>query len=144
MKQIAQVLFLFINSFMTLNAQSKDAILTQQMFITKIESLFEETPKSNPCAGLEIYLILKFTKDNLSIIEKEISSCDEEHISSKLDYKWELTQDSEIIIDSNPQEIEYNFLKDLVLKIENEKVMGYKKKGNNKIKKIEFNRINVE
>lgn len=144
MKQLTLVFFLFINSLLALNAQSKDAILIHQTFISKIGSICEETPDDNPCAGLEIHLILKFTKDNLSIIEKEISSCDEENISSRLSYKWKLTQNSEIKIDTNPQEIEYHFLKDLVLKIEDEKVIGYKKQGIKKMNKFEFNRVDAK
>jgi len=118
-----------------LNAQSKGA-LVGQAFSCSIGYMCEETPDNNPCAGLEIYLILNFSEETVSIIEKEISSCGVEHINSQLRYKWELTQDSEIKIDTNLKEIEYHFIKNLVLKIENGTVIGNKNRETFKFKKI--------
>lgn len=137
-----QIIFLiFITSFLVLNSQNKSHVLINKTFTAKIGYVCEETHEPNPCAGLEVYLILNFTKENISIIEKEISSCGSEYITYKLDYKWELIQGSEIKIYSTPKEIEYKFLKDFVLNIESEKVIGYKKWGNKKIDRIEFEEI---
>ncbi|WP_109435326.1 MULTISPECIES: hypothetical protein [Aquimarina] len=129
---------ILISSFLGLNAQNEYDILINQTFISNIGSVCEETPEPDPCAGLEVYLILKFTKENISIVEKEISSCGSEYITSKLDYHWELIQNSEIKVHSIPKEIEYKFLKDLVLKIEDGKIIGYKKLWNKKTSRIEF------
>lgn len=105
-----QILFLlFINSFLGLNAQSDNDMLINQTFISMIGSVCEETPDDNPCAGLEIFLILNFNEDNVSVIEKEVSSCGIDNIISTLDYKWKLTENYEIKIHNDPKEIEYDF-----------------------------------
>lgn len=133
-----QILFLIcIHSYLASQAQNKDDhILINQTFTATIGYVCEETPEPNPCAGLEIYLVLSFTKEEVSIIEKEVSSCDVEDITSKLNYKWELIQDSEIKIYSNPKEIEYNFLEGLRIKIEDNNIIGYKKTDRIEFKKM--------
>ncbi|KAF9657917.1 hypothetical protein ABHQ57_08840 [Tenacibaculum sp. ZH5_bin.1] len=133
------ILFLlFINLFMNVNAQNKTDILTNKEYVSNIGYGCEETPEPNPCAGVKMYLILNFSKEQVLITEKNISSCGSEYITSKLKYKWELTQDSIIKIYSKPEEIEYKFLKDLVLKIENDKMIGNKKYSNSKIENFIF------
>ncbi|PKV51390.1 hypothetical protein ATE84_3475 [Aquimarina sp. MAR_2010_214] len=140
-----QILFLlFINLFLGLNAQSNNDILINQTFISMIGSVCEETPDDNPCAGLEIFLILNFSKNNVSILEKEVSSCGVENINYTLDYKWELIQNHEIKIYNNPKEIAYDFLKNLVIKVENKKVIGYTKRGDKKTDKFEFKKIDIK
>ena len=140
-----QILFLLlINSFLGLNAQSNNDMLINQTFISMIGSVCEETPDDNPCVGLEIFLVLNFKEDNVSIIEKEVSSCGIENITSMLDYKWKLIQNHEIKIDNDPKEIEYDFLKNLVIKVEQGKVTGYIKRGNKITDKIEFKKINIK
>ncbi len=93
---------LFVSSFLAVNAQSNPDALFGQTFMTKIATVCEETPDSNPCAGFEIFLVLSFSKEAVSVTEKNISSCNKESIFSKRNYTWELTADSEIIIHSNP------------------------------------------
>ncbi|MGG6231002.1 hypothetical protein [Tenacibaculum sp. SDUM215027] len=133
------ILFLlFTNLSLGVNAQNKADILTYKEYVSNIGYKCEETPEPNPCAGIQMYLILNFSKEQVLITEKDISSCGSEYITSILEYKWELTQDSIIRIYSKPEEIEYKFLKDLVLKIENGKVIGNKKYWNNKIDKFIF------
>lgn len=144
MKQITLIFFLFMNSFMALNAQNKDAILIHHTFSSNIESICEETPDGYVSEGIEVYLILKFTNDAVIMLEKEVYSGGSENIVGKLEYKWDLIKDSQIKIYTNPYEIKYHFLKDLVLKIEEGKVIGYKKRGNKKTDKFEFNRIDVK
>ncbi len=133
------ILFLlFTNIFLNLEAQNKTDILTNKEYVSNIGYGCEETPEPNPCAGVQKYLILNFSKEQVLITEKDISSCGSEYITSKLKYKWELTQDSIIKIYSKPEEIEYKFLEGLVLKIENGKVIGNKKYSNNKIENFIF------
>lgn len=120
--------FLFITIFLNINAQDKVDNLLNGEFISNIGYGCEETPEPNPCAGVEMYLILNFTKERVLVTEKDISSCGSEYITSELEYKWELTQDSIIKIQSKPEEIEYKFLKNLVLKIEKREIVGYKNK----------------
>ncbi|MEE9361220.1 MAG: hypothetical protein V3U92_01330 [Cellulophaga sp.] len=122
-------------------AQKNRSLLINKTFMANIGSICEETPDGYDCACIEIYLILNFTKEDISIIEKEISSCGTENITSKLIYKWELTQNFETKIVSNPNEIAHGFLKDLVLKVENEKIIGNKKRRNKTTDKIEFEKI---
>ncbi len=133
------ILFLlFINIFLSINAQDKANNLPSGEFISNIGYECEETPEPNPCAGVEMYIILNFTKERVLVTEKDISCCGSEYITSKLEYKWELTQDSIIKIHSKPEEIEYKFLKDLVLKIEKREMVGYKEYWNNKTEKFVF------
>ena len=94
-----QIIFLiFITSFLVLNSQNKSHALINKTFTAKLDMYVKRLLSQNPCAGLEVYLILNFTKENISIIEKEISSRGSEYITYKLDYKWELIQGSEINI----------------------------------------------
>ncbi len=56
-----KLLFLLVALlFSSLNAQSN--ILIGQKFSSNIGSICEETPEPDPCAGLQVYLILDFTK----------------------------------------------------------------------------------
>ena len=128
---------------LSIDAQNNNDILTKQSFITKTGSVCEETPDDNPCAGFEIFVILNFNKERVLILEKEVSSCGLEKITSKLDYKWRLTENGKINIYSNPKEIKYHFLKDLVLKIENKKIIGYKKREHKNTEKFEFDKITI-
>ena len=131
---------LFVSSFLAVNAQSNPDALFGQTFMTKIATVCEETPDSNPCAGFEIFLVLSFSKEAVSVTEKNISSCNKESIFSKRNYTWELTADSEIIIHSNPEEILCDFLNDHILKLENETVIGYEKLSSGKSAVITFDR----
>lgn len=137
-KQISLIFCLFINLFLILNAQSEADFLINQTFSSNIGFTCEETIEPDDCAGSQIHLVLKFTKETVLILEKEISSCDEEHISSQLEYKWTVTKDSEIEIDTDSKAIEYHFLKDLVLKIENKTIVGYKENGTKKTDRFQF------
>lgn len=137
-KQTILILIFYINSFLVINAQSERDLLIDQTFSSNIGSICEETTGDDSCAGSQLYLILKFTEETITVIEKEISSCKVEHISSQLKYKWELTKDSEIKINTNPKDIEYLFSKDIILKIENKTVVGYKEIGAKKIDRFEF------
>jgi len=137
MKKCIILLFIIL-PFLTINAQNELEPLINVEYISNIGYGCEETPEPDPCAGVQMYLILKFTEESVSIIEKDISSCGSEYITCELEYKWEMSNNNEITIQSNPKEIEYKFLKDLVLKIENKKMVGYKKYWNNRIKKIIF------
>ena len=123
---------------MTLNAQSKVNFLINQTFSSKIGSTCEEVIGDDSCAGSEIYLTLKFSEETVSIIEKEITSCDEEHISFQQAYKWTLINDSEIKIGNNSKEIAYHFLKNLILKAENKTIVGYKEISTKQTDKFEF------
>ena len=110
---------------LAVNTQENNSLLINKNFIAKIGSICEETTDGYDCAGIEIYLILNFTKEDLSITEKQISSCGTENITFKLDYKWELTPQSEIKIGVDSTEITSNFFKNIVLKFENKTVIGY-------------------
>lgn len=130
---------LLLNLLVELNAQNKNEDLTTQTFIYHLDTVCEETPEPVPCAGFEIYFIMTFDKEDVTIIEKHIDSCESEYIASKLNYRWILTPDSQIKIFSNPIEIKYNFLKDLVLKIENKNLIGYKLS-----KTLDFGEFNIK
>ena len=134
-----QLLFLLlINSFLVLNAQNEADFLINQTFSSRIASVCEETPDGYDCSGFEVYLTFKFTKESVSVLEKEVPTCGEVDVISNKDYKWELTQDSILKIQPKPKVLIYPFFDDLVLKIENQKVLGYKKKRQNEVEIFEF------
>lgn len=95
---------------MNINAPDKVDNLPNGEFISNIGYGCEETPEPNPCARVEMFLTLNFTKERVLITEKDISSWGSEYITSKLEYKWKLTQDPIIKTHRKPEEIGYKFL----------------------------------
>ncbi len=65
-------------------------------------------------------------------------------MTSKLTCKWELTKTLELKIHTKPKDIAYHFLKDVVLKIEQDNIVGYKTYWNGKVEKFNFEKINTE
>lgn len=68
-KLVSLILFFVINSFLVLNTQSETDFLINQTFSSKIGYTCEEVIGDHSCAGSEIYLFLKFSKETVSIIE---------------------------------------------------------------------------
>lgn len=97
----------------------------------------QETTEPDLCAGQEIYLVLKFNKENITIIEKNISSCKKEEIN----YKWELIGDNEIKIWLKPEEIKYKSIENMKFKTTDGIIIGYKMDWNNKKVEYVFNKL---
>lgn len=140
--KIKHCLFLLLTTALiskTCYSQHKTDILIGKTLTATTGSVCEETPDDNPCAGAMLYTTLQFTTSNtIEITEKEISSCGSVHISSQLKYSWRVKNDTIIVINSKPEDIEYHFLKDLELKFKNDTLFGYKA-FNNKIEEYIFN-----
>ncbi len=123
---ILPVLFLTLS----LNAQENPNALVNKTFIAKVGSVCEETTDSNPCAGQEIYLVLKFEKEEVLVSEKYISSCGKESIIIIGSYKWELLKYRKIKIETSLKEIEYIYMEDLIFEFSNGQLLGKRKNGN--------------
>ena len=128
MKIILMMPFLFLT--LSFNAQENQNLLVNKTFTAKVGSVYEETPNDNPCAGQEVYLVLKFKKEEVLVSEKYISSCGKESIIIIVNYKWELLKCNKIKIDVNPRRIEYTYLHKLTLELRNRQLFGKRKNGN--------------
>lgn len=126
MKSKISLLFLcMLASF--LNGQNQTSFFKNKKFISLIETVCEETPDENPCAGYEVFLEVTFKEDDVFIVEKSISSCKQEEIYRTLNYKWKLI-DNTLVIAYDSKEIAYSYLKDIDLQIKKNKLYGYKKR----------------
>jgi hypothetical protein len=128
--------FLLISG--TTNAQFGETISLNTEYISIVETICEETSEPNPCAGQEIYLILKFNTTKVHITQKMVSTCDEEHIQNEFVYKWNLNEDNEIKIFYNQNEIKYTSLENLKLVLKDKVIYGYKNRGDNQSEKYIF------
>jgi len=106
------------------NAQDKNEFLYNKEFSAVVGNIYEETPGPDLCSGQEIYLILKFSKKNVSIVQKAISSCGEENVEHEFHYKWKLLKNKQIKVYGNPKEIKYSYLENLMLEIRNKEIYG--------------------
>lgn len=78
-------------------SQSKKEIIGKS-FISKIGSVCEETPIPVPCTGYEIFVELKFKKENVIIKEKGIDSCNKLRFETKYLTSWIIEEPDKIII----------------------------------------------
>jgi hypothetical protein len=136
MTKLAIVVLLAISGIM--NAQLNEKILFNTEYISIVETICEETPKPNPCAGQEVYLILTFNPKTVDITLKRVSSCGKEYIQSEFKYKWKLENNNEIKIFSNPNDIKYTCLENLKLIVEDKIIYGTKRSGKKWFEKYVF------
>jgi len=108
-------------------AQNSREFIVDNAFVANIDSICEEVVGDDSCAGQEVYLVLDFSENDVIVTEKEISTCGKESISYTLKYKWKIEDNETITLSSNFKETGPNFIKDLSLKIENKKLVGYTK-----------------
>ncbi|WP_299675707.1 hypothetical protein [uncultured Tenacibaculum sp.] len=127
------VLFILITSVL----QAQNISIIGKQFIANVNSVCEETPDDNPCAGEEIYVVVKFLKDMVELAEKGISSCDKETYIRKFKYNYEI-KENDILITLKPEEVEYTHLKEIKFTIENKKLFGAITYPNGKIIVYEF------
>ncbi len=121
-----------------INAQLDKNLTLNTEYISIVETICEETSEPDPCAGQEVYLILKFKKKEVYITQKMVSTCGEEYIQSEFKYKWKLENNNEIKIFSEPKEIQYTGLENLKLTIEDKIIYGHKNNENNQSEKYVF------
>ncbi|WP_299895543.1 hypothetical protein [uncultured Aquimarina sp.] len=92
--------------------------------IAKVGGIYEETPDDNPCAGSEIYLVLRFEETQIHIIQMEISSCNKESHHKIGTYNWKLASNGAIQVDFIAKEIENTYANQLQLKLKDENIIG--------------------
>jgi len=111
-------------------AQGMKNYLNKEL-IANIGSICEETSDYNPCAGSMTYLTLLFNKKEVTITEKDISSCGKEFITEIGKYNWELLIDNKIKIHFNPEKIKYTQVENLLLELGSKNIIGKKTHWNN-------------
>jgi len=121
----------------TVQGQNVDKNLFDKTFSANVNSVCEETPIPDPCAGEQIYILVKLTKDKIELTEKGISSCDKETYAYSYIYDWKL-KDNEIIVDSNSKEIQYTCLNKLKLRLKSDKLFGLVTYDNGKVVEYEL------
>ncbi|MBW1294167.1 hypothetical protein [Aquimarina litoralis] len=92
--------------------------------ISKVDTIYEETPDDNPCAGSEIYLMLVFDEKQIHISEKEISSCNKSSTHKIGMYDWKLVSNNTIEVDFITKEVEGTYAEQLQLELRDSKVIG--------------------
>lgn len=133
-------LFFILMIAITIKAQKVENKLIDKTFQANIGSICEETPDYNPCAGAEIFLVLQFTKNKVTITQKDVSSCNKETIYCKYTYNWKF-KETEIIINSKLEEIKYTYINKLKVFYKEEKLIGLITYGNGKTNSKEFKNI---
>ncbi|TCI91878.1 hypothetical protein [Tenacibaculum sp. M341] len=128
---------IFILIVITIQAQKSDLNLLGNTFSANVNSVCEETPDDNPCAGEQIYIVVTFSEEEVKLIEKGISSCDKETYSYSFKYKWEFIN-NEIKIHSNPEEVKYTYLKKMRLILKEEELFGFITYDNGKVIEHKF------
>lgn len=131
------LIFLFLSIVFTIRAQDEQQSFNNTIFTAQVSSVCEETPDDNPCAGYDIFLTLRFNNDEVVLIEKNISSCNEETIAASFIYNWELKEEN-IHVYTKPDDIKYTYFKTLELVYENNKIIGSIKHDNGKTKVYSF------
>jgi len=82
--------------------------------------------------------VLEFKKEDVFIVEKYISSCDEESTLIIGNYKWTVLDNNKIKIAANPKKIENTYMEYLTIELNNEQLLGKRKKWNNSISEYTF------
>lgn len=109
--------FLAIVSYAQKNIVGKE-------FTTKIGSTCEETPEPVKCSGSTDYLVLKFDKKYVAVIEKRLR-CNKEQTLYKNNFIWSIVKNKiniEILSNNNQSP----FIENLDLRIKNNQLIGYK------------------
>ncbi|SNR16864.1 hypothetical protein [Tenacibaculum jejuense] len=127
----------FIIIAINLQAQQTKESLVGKIFSAKVGYICEETPEPNPCAGQQIFLVLQFNKEEVTITEKNRSSCDKETVAYQFKYAWSL-DDEVVVINSNPEEVRYTYLEKLKLNLKNGKLKGAITYPNGQDKEYDF------
>ncbi len=128
----ARFCVLLILLTITTQGQKIEDIFLNKPFMANVNSVCEETPDDNPCAGEEIYVVVKFLKDKVELAEKGVSSCGEETYVLNFTYSWNIKED-EIVILTNPKEVKSTHLKKIKFSIQDKKLIGYITYPNGKV-----------
>ncbi len=132
------VVFIFLLMPFLINAQKKGKPLANKTFMINIGFICEETPDGNPCAGVDIYLVLHFTKMMVYAIEKEVSTCGEQTTLPIGEFMWKWEEGNKSTIEFNPKEVEGTPLENLTLQYYSGELVGEKLNENNSISKYLF------
>ena len=134
MKSSKYIIFIIL-SFITFSVKAQNVTaLIGKSFKAKIGSVCQETSKPDNCAGYEIFLEIKFNKNNIEILRKEINSCRQIVQLPKLYAEWAFEKPDKIIISKMAgymEEDAVSIIKSLIYK--NGKLTGKSAYSKNKI-----------
>lgn len=98
MKLTKNIIFI-IFSFIPFSGKAQnDTALIGKSFIARIGSVCEIPLTQNNCVGYEIFLEIKFDKNNIEILRKEINSCRQIIHQTKIFTEWTFERPDKIII----------------------------------------------
>ena len=117
------IFILFCTCSLSLYAQKMKNHLYKEL-TAKVGAICEETPDDNPCAGSEIYMMLVFDEKQVSISEKEISSCDQESVHNIGIYNWKLLENQKISIDDIAEQTKGTYAENIVLELRDKQLVG--------------------
>ncbi|MCZ4244122.1 hypothetical protein [Pedobacter punctiformis] len=127
----------FVAILSTTTMFSAQSQIINKSFIAQIGTVCEETSEPNPCAGYNIYLLLNFEKEYVTIIEKNIRTCKTEDTKFHLKTKWILNKNREVIFPDRDK-LKNTFVENLSLKVINNTLIGYKPDWKKKIQEYKF------
>jgi len=105
-------------------AQEMKGYLHKEL-IAEVDFICEEVIGDSSCAGSTIYLNLIFDEEEVTVKEKEISTCGEELFVTDIGkYHWQLSPEKEITIDYNPEKTKYTRAENLSLHIVDQHIVG--------------------
>jgi len=136
-KNITLAIILCSLGYFTAQAQTMKNYSCKEL-LAKVGDIYMETPDENPCAGSEIYLILKFNKQEVTLSEKEVSSCDEESITPIGTYPWNLLHNHKIEVDFIADQIKGTYAEQLKLELRDQQIIGSITHVNGKTKEYVF------
>ncbi len=122
-KRTTFVFILCSMCYLSSHAQKMKKLLNKEL-IAKVDTVYEETPDDNPCAGSQIYLTLLFDKEQVQITEKEISTCGKVATHKIGIYYWKMLPDQKIEVDFIKSQTEDTYAKNLALELRDKQLIG--------------------
>lgn len=90
----------------------------------KVGDSFEEVPVDQPCVGGEIYLIIVFDEQRVTILEKEVSTCGDSFVEKIGRYKWALLSNNKIEVDFVFEEIKGSYAENIIFELREGDIIG--------------------
>jgi len=114
-------------------AQKMELLLTNKTLVANVATIYEEVVGNSDCAGGQLYLVLEFNKEHVAVLEKSISTCGEESITSLGNFRWKLLKTNNVIIEAAPEKMKYSYLNNLELKLSDGILLGKRKNDANEL-----------
>lgn len=132
------VLIIFCSFSLFCNAQQMNSYINKTI-ISNVGYTCMETDVPDPCAGNEIYAVIKINKEDILVFEKTVSTRGEEEQFEIGRYKWkQLKNKIEINYEPNTNNL---YAKILFLEFEGNKIIGKVKYLNGKIEDKIFTEV---